>query len=292
MIGSIRALASTRDALAQRIGTLAADGPQWANVEADATAQLQVQGGNGESMSVQAHSDRLYNVLAQVLDVPAPTSSGSAASSPAGSVSAQHTPSKRRQASFAPPPTPSASPASLLALLTTHLPRLESSISSTMSIHKRPSALTRLWFPLLFLPPVLLTTTRALVRNKAWLEEQVRNGKETIRGFLVQWVWEPVEDIAKTLRSGGEGLGVAPTTVKSDQDSLERMVLDLGRDYYHLQGDALEALKGKIRGGDMEEVLRVYEKEMQVSDCCACAELGGKGPEWRNPERLNCSRTV
>jgi nuclear-control-of-ATPase protein 2 len=161
-----------------------------------------------------------------------------------------------------------------------------------MSIHKRPSALTRLWFPLLFLPPVLLTTTRALVRNKAWLEEQVRNGKETIRGFLVQWVWEPVEDIAKTLRSGGEGLGVAPTTVKSDQDSLERMVLDLGRDYYHLQGDALEALKGKIRGGDMEEVLRVYEKEMQVSDCCACAELGGKGPEWRNPERLNCSRTV
>ena len=86
-----------------------------------------------------------------------------------------------------------------------------------------------------------------------------------MRGFLVQWVWEPVEDIAKTLRSGGEGLGVAPTTVKSDQESLERMVLDLGRDYYGLKGEQLEVLGGKVRAGDMEEVLRVYEREMQVS---------------------------
>ena len=275
MLSSVRALASTRDALAQRIGTLAAEGPQWANVESDSSSSGAGPSGAasqqaGQEMSVQAHSDRLYSVLAQVLDVPPPTER-SALSSPAGSVSAHATPSKRRQASFAPPPPPpsapfpSASPASLLALLTTHLPRLESSISSTLSTHSRPSALTRLWFPLLFLPPVLLTTSRALVRNKAWLEDQLRNGKETVRGFLVQWVWEPVEDIAKTLRSGGEGLGVAPSTVKSDQESLERMVLDLGRDYYGLKGEGLEVLKGKVRGGDMEEVLRVYEKEMQVS---------------------------
>lgn len=121
---------------------------------------------------------------------------------------------------------------------------------------------------------------------------QVVNGKETIQGFLVQWVWEPLEGIGKTMRGGGEGLGVAPTTVKSDQDvsitpfyiaalpslitvdcehsadslqSLERMVMDLGRDYYKLSGPALEALGDKVRTGDMEEVLRVYEKEMQVS---------------------------
>ena len=219
---------------------------------------------------MQGHSDRLFGMLCQALDVPAPQ--------PAlGSGSANHTPSKRRQASFAPAPSPTAStsssayasatatPSSVLSLLTTHLPALQSSINSTLTTHKRPSALTRLWFPLLFLPPVLLTTTRALVRNKAWLEEQLRNGKETMRGFLVQWVWEPVEDIAKTLRSGGEGLGVAPSTVKSDQDSLERMVLDLGRDYYGLKGEQLAVLGEKVRTGDMEQVLRVYEKEMQVS---------------------------
>ena len=47
------------------------------------------------------------------------------------------------------------------------------------------------------------------------------------------------------------------------------MVLDLGRDYYHMNSTQLDGLSERIRGGDMEEVLRVYEKEMQVSLCAA-----------------------
>lgn len=42
------------------------------------------------------------------------------------------------------------------------------------------------------------------------------------------------------------------------------MVLDLGRDYYHMSPDQLTGLSAKIRAGDMEEVLRLYEKELQV----------------------------
>ena len=60
----------------------------------------------------------------------------------------------------------------------------------------------------------------------------------------------------------------------ADAQSLERMVLDLGRDYYHMSPPQLDELSAKIRGGDMEEVLRVYEKEMQVSlrsGCLACS---------------------
>lgn len=49
------------------------------------------------------------------------------------------------------------------------------------------------------------------------MKSQVTNAKETVKGFFVQWVWEPMEGIGKTLRGGGEGLGVAPTTVQSDQ---------------------------------------------------------------------------
>jgi nuclear-control-of-ATPase protein 2 len=44
------------------------------------------------------------------------------------------------------------------------------------------------------------------------------------------------------------------------------MVLDLGRDYYKLDGTALEALRAKVASGDMEEVLKVYEKELQVCE--------------------------
>lgn len=39
---------------------------------------------------------------------------------------------------------------------------------------------------------------------------------------------------------------------------------DLGRDYYKLKGPELEALGERVKSGDMEQVLRVYEQEMQV----------------------------
>lgn len=42
------------------------------------------------------------------------------------------------------------------------------------------------------------------------------------------------------------------------------MVRDLGRDYYKLSGPELEALGERVKSGDMEQVLRVYEQEMQV----------------------------
>lgn len=43
------------------------------------------------------------------------------------------------------------------------------------------------------------------------------------------------------------------------------MVVDLGRDYYHMSGPELERLGQKVRGGDMEPVLRLYENEMKAS---------------------------
>jgi hypothetical protein len=43
------------------------------------------------------------------------------------------------------------------------------------------------------------------------------------------------------------------------------MVRDLGRDYYKLSGPELEALGERVKSGDMEQVLRVYEQEMQAS---------------------------
>jgi len=51
------------------------------------------------------------------------------------------------------------------------------------------------------------------------------------------------------------------------------MVLDLGRDYYKLSGSELDALGQKVRSGDMEQVLRVYEQEMQVSRKLGVADL-------------------
>ncbi|WVW78335.1 hypothetical protein I302_100289 [Kwoniella bestiolae CBS 10118] len=230
MLSSKNELTQKRDEIAEKIGILASQGPRWAShVNSSGVT------------NVKEEIQRIFGILSKVLD--SPTATTSSINNDSLSIS-------------------STSPI-LLNLLQTQIPKEKSSIDSILSVHSRPSPLTRLWFPLLFLPPTLYIVSSAIVRNKEWMKEQVKNAKETVRGFFVSWVWEPIEGIAKTLRGGGEGLGVAPTTVKSDQESLERMVLDLGRDYYHLSGPDLDALSVKIRSGDMEEVLRVYEKELQ-----------------------------
>ncbi|WVQ98162.1 hypothetical protein IAU59_005284 [Kwoniella sp. CBS 9459] len=250
MLASRSELTHARDDAAQRVGVLASQGPRWIYEGNNGSGGQQANiSGSGD---IYHETARIYNILCYVLDVPVPVVPQSTSKR-----------SKSSRASSPPSPLATASPVSLLQLLKTHLPQAREKINTTLKTHKRPSALTRLWFPMLFLPPTLYVVVSAIARNKEWMKEQVKNAKETFKGFFVQWVWEPLEGIGKTLRGGGEGLGVAPTTVKSDQESLERMVIDLGRDYYHLSGPALDALGEKIRTGDMEEVLRVYEKEMQ-----------------------------
>lgn len=198
MLSSIKALTSARDNMARRIGMLASDGPGWADVSSMSS------GSDGDFTD---EITRIYGTLCRVLEIP----------------TAATTPTSKRSRQSAVTPTrdfisATATPSSLLTILTTHLPRIRSSTDTTLTQHRRPSALTRLWFPLLFLPPTLLISGRYLARNKAWFQEQVSNARETVKGFVVSWVWEPLEGVGKTLRGGGEGLGVAPTTVKSDQE--------------------------------------------------------------------------
>lgn len=188
ILTSKQELVRYRDSIAQRIGALASEGPRWSS--------------DSHAVDIQGETNRLYSVLCTALEVPPPAS-------PSG---------KRSKTVTLSPPSGSLSASSLLTLLEHHLPRSQAQVDKALSQHRRPSALTRLWFPLLFLPPALYSLTSAVVRNKEWMKEQVRNAKETVRGFFVSWVWEPLEDIGKTLRGGGEGLGVAPTTVKSDQE--------------------------------------------------------------------------
>lgn len=188
MLASRKALELARDDAARKIGLLASQGPQLTDRSITVT-------------ELAGESSRVFNVLCRVVDVPPPPP-----------------PSKRSRASATPPILAHhASPQNVLNLLQTFLPQSKKSIDEVLNVHRRPSALTRLWFPLLFLPPTLYFTADLIVKNKEWMKEQVMNARETVRGFVVQWVWEPLEGIGKTLRGGGEGLGVAPTTVRSDQ---------------------------------------------------------------------------
>lgn len=261
IISTLRALKTRRDNVAEKIGFLASHAPKWDEIANRQSAQDEA-AGNLETIA--GETTRIYALLCVILELPLPIPGGSATMSGAPS-SANSTPRKRAS------PTTSSSLAArtppnvstLLPILRESLGSLSTSLREPLRSHSRPSRLTRLWLPALLLPPLAVWASRSVKGNQQWIREQARNAGETIRGFFVGWVWEPIEGVIDTLRGGGEGLGVAPETVKSDKASLERMVLDLGRDYYHLDDAGLVALKKRVNKGDMDDVLKVYEGEMR-----------------------------
>jgi nuclear-control-of-ATPase protein 2 len=194
MLSSRKALLVGRDDTSRKVGFLALHGPQLGGGQEDIEQSFT----HGDLLG---ETTRIYETICQALQIPlAP-------------------PPRRSRSSHSPPSLLStANPTSLVTILTTHLPRVRSNIEKTLLVHKRPSFLMRYWFPLLFLPPAAYYAGNTFAKNKQWMKEQIINAKETVKGFAVQWVWEPLEGIGKTVRGGGEGLGVAPTTVQSDQE--------------------------------------------------------------------------
>lgn len=252
MIGNARALQFSRDAAARRVGILAIHAPSWSSKEQNGTLSPQ---------SIEEETTRVYKLLCVVLET-GPPDEKTVADVSVG----KRKPKKQVHMASTKTvelPAPEATPQSLLDLMTVGLPSARSNLRDTLQKYGRPSFITRYWPAFLLLPPVLYYAGRVFGQNKDWLLEQLSNAKETTKGFLIQWVWEPIEHITKTMRGGGEGLGVAPETVKTDRESLDRMVMDLGKDYYHLNDSQLANLKDKVNEGDMESVLKVYESEMR-----------------------------
>lgn len=85
----------------------------------------------------------------------------------------------------------------------------------------RPSMLTRTWPKVILLPPLLFFASRTIYNRRDSLHEIAQEVKETIEGFVNGWVIDPVNDILKTVRAGGEGdegIIVRKEGVKADLD--------------------------------------------------------------------------
>ncbi|KAH9936205.1 ATP synthase regulation protein NCA2-domain-containing protein [Fomitopsis serialis] len=114
--------------------------------------------------------------------------------------------------------------------------------TSTLSARNlaRPSRLTLLWPRLVFLPPLALYAAKTAYASRASLCGMGREAVETIRGFWEQWLLEPLRDVVKTVRAGGEdGVIVSRESVKADLDKL------------HYDAPQMEALSRQIQMGDL-----------------------------------------
>jgi len=69
----------------------------------------------------------------------------------------------------------------------------------------RPSRLARIWPRILVLPPLTLYAIQRISASQDTLLSLAKDAWETLKGFWRGWLVEPIADIIKTVRAGGEG---------------------------------------------------------------------------------------
>jgi nuclear control of ATPase protein 2 len=69
----------------------------------------------------------------------------------------------------------------------------------------RPGRLIRIWPRILVLPPLTLYAIQRISASKDTLLSLANDARETLKGFWRGWLVEPLAEIAKTVRTGGEG---------------------------------------------------------------------------------------
>ncbi|KAH7928456.1 NCA2-domain-containing protein [Leucogyrophana mollusca] len=129
---------------------------------------------------------------------------------------------------------------------------------------RRPSRLALLWPRLFLLPPLGLYCVRCVYASRASLMELAQDTIETARDFFKDWLLEPVKEIVKTIRTGGEdGVIVRKEAIAADLDSLERMTLALVQHKLGYNEEQLAELSRRIRLGDLTAVLKIYEEDIK-----------------------------
>ncbi|GAA5970327.1 hypothetical protein JCM3765_003045 [Sporobolomyces pararoseus] len=162
-----------------------------------------------------------------------------------------------------PPTVPSDLAHSLHYLLSVTFPAHCSSFNSTITPLRKPSFLVRSWPYLLSIPLVTALTARTIYNNRQSLVNYAFDAVETTKRFLIDWVVEPVKKILDTVRGGETMALMGRDSLRSDLESLERMVVDFARDEYHLSGSELDVLAEKVRSGDLTTVLKAWEQDIK-----------------------------
>ncbi|KAM0756588.1 NCA2-domain-containing protein [Meredithblackwellia eburnea MCA 4105] len=164
-----------------------------------------------------------------------------------------------------PPTTPGEVAQSLIFLLRKTLHNHSASFAATLDEVERPSAVIRAWPVVLSIPLVGYLIGRTVYASRETIYSYATTAKETVQGFLIDWVLEPVKKILETVRHGDDTAMalMGKESLKSDLESLERMVVDFGRDEYRLTPEELQALSEKVKVGDLTSVLKAWEKDIK-----------------------------
>jgi nuclear-control-of-ATPase protein 2 len=83
----------------------------------------------------------------------------------------------------------------------------------------RPSPLVLLWPRLVLLPPAVIYAVGTLYSSRASIFEMAQEVKQTTEAFVRGWLLEPMREVIKTVRAGGdEGVIVRREGITADFD--------------------------------------------------------------------------
>lgn len=157
----------------------------------------------------------------------------------------------------------------LLHILDEHVPEQERQSQVMVREYGKPTRWVRYWIPGLVLLLSGGTLLRVLTNRKAEIVTWIRELGVTTIEFWHNWVVDPAKKLIGTIRHDetSELAIMSKDSLKSDRDSLERMVVDFAvqnpeNGTAYTEAD-IDALRSKIRAGDLTIVLKAYEKEMQ-----------------------------
>ncbi|KAG0100518.1 Nuclear control of ATPase protein 2 [Podila epicladia] len=131
----------------------------------------------------------------------------------------------------------------------------------------RPSWLTRVWIPIVISYFGLKYGIRYISEHRADLDEMLEEGWDTAKRFVLDWIWEPSVRIMNIIRhtdDQGSLQMLGNESLKSDIASLERMVLNFGKEHYKMGSDQLASLSKAVQNGDISVVMKAYEQELKA----------------------------
>lgn len=125
-----------------------------------------------------------------------------------------------------------------------------------------PSFLTRYWLLISLVVLYVPSQSRNIYHNRYEIIHWIQyNGVEPVKGFFVNWVIKPINEMLNILRSDDEITLTSRDSLKSDVNSLEKMVYEFAQDN-HIETTP-QLVEQDIKNGDLKLVMSRYENEIR-----------------------------
>ena len=159
----------------------------------------------------------------------------------------------------------------LQQILAVHMPGHITTSKRLAKEYGRPSRWIRYWLPATVLFLSSSTLLRIFVNRKAEIVIWIRDIGTTTIDFWYNWVVQPVKKIIGTIRhdEDSEIAIMSKESLKGDQASLERMVVDFAIDNPNstdsrpLNELEISEIRAKVKEGDLTPVLKAYERDLR-----------------------------